>query len=45
MVDALGVCQVSPFPGDYETVVEHAGGTVTTKDTVDNSGRTVTIKL
>ncbi len=39
------VCELSAFLGDYEIVVEHAGRAVTTKATVDKSGRAVTIKL
>ena len=43
--DGLGLCEVSAFLGDYEIIVEHAGLAVTTKATVDKSGRVVTITL
>ncbi|NQU21141.1 MAG: hypothetical protein HQ567_07645 [Candidatus Nealsonbacteria bacterium] len=43
--DVSGFCELSVFQGDHTIIVEHAGREVTTKATVDKSGRAVTIRL
>jgi len=43
--DALGLCEVSAFLGNYEVVVEHADRTVTAKVTMDKTGQVKTVRF